>query len=254
MTVSAAARRVDAGTLLLGAALLAVTAWSWAEVLRHSRQMSSMTGMGGMTDMPTFVFQWGVMMAAMMLPSAAPAILLYRTVRGRLAGQGERAVPASVFALVYILLWTLIGVPVYGGYVAASLLAASWSRFTPYAVAAVLAAAGIYQLTGAKRRCLAACESPLSFFMSRWRSGYAATLDLAVRHSAYCIGCCWALMVVLVAAGAMGIWWVTAIAVVVFLEKCLPKGRLTALFTGVALIVMAAVVIVRPSLAVLFRS
>lgn len=239
--------RVDLGTVGLGATLLTLTVWSWHAVLQQSR--GSMSGMIGMTpgvvEGATFVLQWGVMMAAMMLPSAAPMILLYRTVRRRLATDGERAIPAWLFAATYVGIWTLSGIPVYGGYVATTRLTmcCSWfARVPPYAVAGVLAGAGLYQLTSFKRACLAQCESPLSFLMTRWRSGYGATLGLALKHALYCVGCCWALMVILVVAGMMGIWWVTGIAVVVFAEKVVSGGRRVAVGVGVMLVVLGVTV------------
>lgn len=245
--------RVDAGTIGLGATLLTLTVWSWHAVLQQSHD--SMSGMIGMTpgvaEATTFVLQWGVMMAAMMLPSAAPMILLYRLVRRRVVSDGERAIPAWLFGASYVGIWTLSGIPVYAGYVATSSLAmccASFARAVPYAVAGVLIGAGLYQFTSLKRACLAQCESPLTFLMTRWRSGTAATFMLALKHALYCIGCCWALMVLLVVAGMMGIWWVTGIAVVVFAEKVMPGGRRVAAGTGVILIVLGVAIVGWPEL------
>jgi predicted metal-binding membrane protein len=250
--------RLDVSTLALGATLFTVTAWSWYAVLAQSQH--SMTGMTGMTpsaaEGTTFVLQWGIMMAAMMLPSAAPMILLYQTVRRRLANDGEPAIPAWLFGASYLALWTLSGIPVYAGYVAASTLTMCcvwFTRVAPYAVAGALISAGAYQLTSFKRACLAQCESPLSFLMTRWRGGYGATLTLATKHALYCIGCCWALMLILVVAGMMGIWWVTGIAAAVFAEKVLPGGRRIATVVGVVLVAMGVAVIWRPALVAALR-
>lgn len=239
--------RVDLGTIGLGATLLTLTVWSWYAVLQQSH--GSMSGMVGMTpgvaEGATFVLQWGVMMAAMMLPSAAPMIMLYRTVRRRLASDGERAIPAWAFAAVYVGIWTLSGIPVYAGYVATTALTmccAWFARAAPYGVAIVLVGAGVYQLTSFKRACLAQCESPLTFLMTRWRSGLFATFGLGVKHAMYCIGCCWALMVILVVAGMMGIWWVTGIAVVVFAEKVGAGGQRVAGWVGVMLVLFGIAV------------
>jgi len=169
----------------------------------------------------------------------------------RLSADGERAIPGWLFGATYVGFWTLSGIPVYAGYVGASKLTMCCAWFTgaaPYLVAAVLVAAGLYQLTSLKRACLAQCESPLSFLMTRWRTGYRATFALATRHALYCIGCCWALMVILVVAGMMGIWWVTGIAVVVFAEKILPAGRRVATGVGFALIALGLVVAGVPDL------
>jgi predicted metal-binding membrane protein len=221
------------------------------------RQMSGMDmsapgSAPSLADAALFTAHWGVMMAAMMLPGAAPMILLYRTVSRRLSSQGDRLLPTPLFAGVYLLLWLAAGLPVYAGYVAVGWLAGRWPGFhdaSPYAVAAVLAAAGAYQFTAAKRACLRHCESPMEFLMRRWRSGYRATLGLAARHGAYCIGCCWGLMAILVAAGAMSLPWVAVITVVVVAEKVLPYAGWTARAVGAALLLLALAVALRPELA-----
>ena len=195
-------------------------------------------------------------MAAMMLPSAAPMILLYRGASRRGAAAGESVIPAEAFALTYVTAWLLTGVPVYAASVAVEQLAASSATFAaavPYAIAGSLIAAGAYQLSPAKHACLRECESPVNFLMRRWKRGNAATLRLAATHAAYCIGCCWALMVVLVAAGAMSLPWVLAIALVVFAEKVLPAGGRTARIVGVMLILGGVTLAMRPELAVALR-
>jgi predicted metal-binding membrane protein len=192
------------------------------------------------------------MMVAMMLPSAAPMILLYRTVTGRLPPYEDPSIPVVLFAAVYLLLWLLFGVPVYLASVAVANLSlrSPWLHAAmPYLLAGVLVAAGVYQFTAVKRACLRHCEQPLEFLMRQWRGGYRASLRLAVAHASYCIGCCWGLMVILVAAGAMSLPWVLAIAVIVFAEKVLPRGGRTARLVGVALIVLGLAVALRPELA-----
>jgi predicted metal-binding membrane protein len=244
------------GTIALAGTLAAITALAWRAVLRDASDMAMPGTSPSLLEGAAFTAQWGVMMAAMMLPSAAPMILLYRTVRARLSTQGERAVPAWAFAAVYLALWLAVGVPVYGGYVAVGAALARWPRLdgvAPYAVAAILAAAGLYQFGEAKRVCLRACESPLDFLMRRWRAGHAASLALAARHAGYCLGCCWALMAILVAAGAMSIPWVVSITLVVFAEKVLPWGERTARVVGVGLIALGVAVALRPSLALTMR-
>ncbi len=241
-------------TLALGTALAVVTVLAWVATIRGASAMTmAMPGMSpSLSEGAAFTVQWGVMMAAMMLPSAAPMILLYRTVATRLSTSGERSIPAAVFAAVYLVLWLATGIPVYAGYLAAGAASRAWPWFaatSPYLVAAIIAAAGVYQLTAAKRACLRKCESPLGFLMERWRGGYGPTLRLAAVHTGFCIGCCWGLMLILVAAGAMSLPWVGAIALVVFVEKVLPRGGRTARLVGVALLALAAAVALRPELA-----
>jgi predicted metal-binding membrane protein len=243
--------------IALAGLLLGVTAFAWLGVIR-SASMMPMPAMEPLSvaAMLGFTLQWGVMMTAMMLPSAAPMILLYSGASRRRSESGERVIPAAAFAGTYVAIWLLTGVPVYLAWVWIGTLTARSMMFAaavPYAIAATLLAAGVYQLTPAKHACLRQCQSPADFLMRRWRSGYAASLRLAVTHAAYCIGCCWALMLILIVAGAMSLPWVLAIALVVFAEKVLPGGGRTARITGVALIAAALMVAVRPELAAVLR-
>ena len=119
--------------------------------------------------------------------------------------------------------------------------------------AAMLVAAGIFQCTPLKQACLARCRSPLGFFLGHWQSGWRGGLALGWAHALYCLGCCWALMVVLVAAGAMGVSWVLLIAAVVAAEKVLPRGALIARAAGVALVLLGLAVAARPELAAVLR-
>jgi len=194
-----------------------------------------------------FLIAWGVMMAAMMLPSATPMIALYGAIRRNTSGGAPAGIPTAVFALVYLALWVALGVPIY---LASALIDSQIdiSGLVPAATALVLVAAGVYQFTPLKRACLKVCRNPLSFLWARSRSGYRATMTLAVEHAGYCIGCCWALMIVLVAAGAMALNWALLIAVVVLVEKVVPRGELTSRITGVALIVLGVAVVTHPDL------
>lgn len=165
-----------------------------------------------------FVAAWTVMMVAMMLPSAAPFVLLYR--RG--------ATPAATARLAagYLAVWGVVGV------VAWALREVAMDVPVP----AVLAAAGLYQLTPAKHACLRRCRTPADFLVERWRTN---AFVLGADHGRWCLGCCWALMAVLVVAGMMGIVWVAAIAGVVAVEKLSSRGAGLARWTGVVLIVGA---------------
>lgn len=239
--------------IALSALLLATTAFAWLGVIQSATVMH-MPPMEPLSVAATLAFtlEWGVMMTAMMLPSAAPMILLYGMASSRPGKSSERVIPGEVFAMTYVVLWLLTGVPVYLAWVGIGEIAARSMRFAaamPYAIAGTLLATGVYQLSPAKHACLRHCEAPVDFLVRRWRTGYAASLRLAVTHAAYCIGCCWALMVLLVVAGAMSLPWVLAIALLVFAEKVLPGGERTAQITGVILIVAALAVVGRPELA-----
>jgi len=248
----------DRGTLLTAAVLAAVAAAAWAALL-----LSSGGGtMGDMADtMPAsapgmaldpaeaaaFVVAWLVMMTAMMLPSAMPMLIVARaTATGSPA---RRAAHTAAFTSGYLLVWGAIGVVVYLAQRVAAGLAGSMPSVGdawPWIVATVVAGAGLYQFSPLKDACLGQCRSPISFIMTRWRAGIRGGLELGVRHGAYCLGCCWGLMAVLVVAGAMGLAWVALIALIVFAEKLLPGGRRAARLTGAALLVLAAVIAARP--------
>lgn len=242
--------RRDRTTLTTGAVLVGVALAAWAELLAQPGM--STPEMVDVGEAVAFLAAWGIMMVAMMLPSAVPMVALYGAVRRHASKAGQQSLPEVVFTLVYVLVWVLMGVPVYVG----SVLLASQPQLEhtlPYALAVVLILAGVYQLTPLKRACLRACRNPLSFFMTRSRTGYGGSLALALEHAAYCVGCCWGLMVVLVAAGAMALNWVLLIAAIVFIEKLLPRGEWSAAVAGLALVALGVALVLDPDLAMLLR-
>ncbi len=186
------------------------------------------------------------MMAAMMLPSAAPLILLHRIGADR-PGRVHREVRSAVFIAGYLLVWGSVGIAVWVSARIAEQVVPQEGR--AFAIAAVLLAAGAYQLTPLKTTCLRACRTPMDFLLTHWYRGLAGSLRLGVEHGLYCFGCCWALMAVFVAAGAMSLLWALIIASVVFIEKVAPRGVGFGRALGVGLIVAAAVVAIRPELA-----
>lgn len=232
--------------------LLVVAAASWAHVVWMA-MTDDMAGMDmamtpGLVDGLAFVAAWAVMMTAMMLPSAMPMIGLYAaTQRSQTSGTPA---PVALFTLVYVVLWAATGVPMYVASVALSLMS---PRPRAYGIAAALVVAGIFQLSPLKRMCLRHCRSPLGFLLGHWRPGWRGSLTLGWSHALYCLGCCWALMVVLVAAGAMGLVWVLLVAAVVAAEKMLPGGEWVARTIGVALVLLGVMVALRPGLALTLR-
>jgi predicted metal-binding membrane protein len=244
----------DRASVLTAALLLVVAALAWARVLL-SPMDDDMAGMG-MVMTPTvaeglaYVAAWAVMMAAMMLPSALPMIGLYAATR-RNASPGGRVVSVALFTAIYLGLWALTGVPIYLGSVA---LSAVTPKALAYASAGVLIIAGIFQLSPLKQVCLRHCRSPLGFLFEHWREGWHGGLAMGWAHARYCLGCCWALMVVLVVAGAMGLPWVLLIAAIVAAEKLVPRGEWVARLTGVALVLLGLAVAVRPDLAIALRA
>ena len=165
-----------------------------------------------------FLASWTAMMAAMMLPSAAPLVLIYR--RG--------TTPASTAALAsgYLAVWAALGLFAYL-YMRSEAMVEPWLAF---------AAAGLYQVTPVKTACLHRCRSPVAFLLTRFGR---SPLRIGIEHGASCAGCCWALMLVLVVAGSMGLGWALGIAAVVFVEKLAPYGQHFARATGIALLALA---------------
>lgn len=190
--------------------LLLLTAGAWLVVLFGPDTM--------MAPPAVFLAAWTVMMAAMMLPSALPLMLLYR--------RGTSGVRIAWLATGYLAVWAVAGVP--------ALLA--WRLPTSIAGPLALAAAGIYQFTPLKATCLRRCRTPADFLIQHWGKG---PLRLGVLYGFWCLGCCWALMTVLVLTGAMGLAWVVGLAGVVALEKLAPRGMLWARLTGAAFLIAA---------------
>lgn len=204
-----------------------------------------MDSVGVMNDAPAgqfaglllYLSAWSVMMASMMLPSALPMLALYGSVAKRHSSPALPGLPTLLFALAYLVMWAATGIPIYAasqGLAHVTATSPGAAHLLPYALGVVLLMAGAYQWTALKERCLRICRSPLGFLMGHWRSGYLGALRMGWEHSLSCIGCCWALMVVVVAAGAMALPWVLAI----FVEKLLPYGTYSARIAGCVLAAM----------------
>ena len=196
-----------------------------------------------------FVLAWAVMMAAMMVPAAAPMIVLFQATATRRKAAGRAFVPTWVFVVGYLLVWTVIGGITWllvqvASDVAGQFGAADRQSWAPLALGAVLGLAGLYQLTPLKRVCLDHCRSPFGFVMQHWREGYGGALQMGVVHGLYCLGCCWALFAVLVATGVMSLAWMLLLTLVVFAEKVLPFGRRASQVVGLAFLVLGVVVAV----------
>lgn len=250
---------LDRGTLLTGSALPLVAAAAWASLLRQNASPGEaempMGRPAGLDPIAAagFVIAWLVMMAAMMLPSALPMVLLHH----RVADSSHRTLQTLLFVAGYLVTWGAFGLVVYlaqAGITLASAASPALAGLLPFGTAAVLVLGGLYQLTPLKAACLRQCRSPLDFLLQRWHGGRSAALRLGVDHGLYCVGCCWGLMAVLVAAGAMGLAWVTLIALVVFVEKLLPWGEGAARLVGLLLLGLGLVVALQPATAPLLQS
>jgi predicted metal-binding membrane protein len=237
--------RVVTATLLV---LIPLVCWTWI-VLMASDMYGDMLGssawmMTAHWDVPHLLLlwaMWAVMMTAMMLPSASPLVLLYA---GALRAGGDARVRRKTYAMTagYVVVWALFSV-------AATVLQRLLSTvlvLTPMmepatsgAAAVLLAVAGLYQLTPLKRACLRVCRSPLPYLLQHWSPTTLGAFRLGARHGTYCLGCCWALMLLLFAGGVMNLVVIVALTVWVLVEKFAPFGEQTAKASGVALLAIA---------------
>lgn len=192
-------------------------------------------------SLPLFLAMWVVMMTAMMFPSVAPmAILWTRSVSSRASG-AERVGRLMLFLGGYLLAWAGYGLLAFGVLVGAGRVVASSPAGARWLGAGLFAVAGVYQLTPLKDVCLKRCRSPVGsmFHYASFRDP-GRDLRVGLYHGAFCVGCCWGLMVVLVAVGVMNVAVMAGLAVVVFLEKLWRRGPLLSRAVGVALLVAGA--------------
>lgn len=227
--------------------LVGVAGLSWAYTIHLARPMADMPMQISMpmwqpwsaVEFLFMVVMWAVMMAAMMVPSAAPVILLFASAHRQRSERGGQYGSTAVFLLGYLVVWSGFSVLATGLQWAlhkGALLSPMMVATSPWLGAAVFIAAGLFQWTPLKEACLAKCRSPLGFLLSEWRDGAGGALVMGLRHGAYCTGCCWVLMSLLFVGGVMNLLWVAAIAAFVLAEKVLPYGGFLGRVAGAALI------------------
>ncbi|HJU19730.1 MAG TPA: DUF2182 domain-containing protein [Stellaceae bacterium] len=189
------------------------------------------------------LLMWAVMMVAMMLPSAAPVILLAVGLGGRGRGAAARMPNAAWFALGYIAVWTgfsLLATALEWGLHEAGLLSPGMAIGSAALAGLILIGAGLYQWTPLKAACLRHCRSPLAFLLQHWRGGARGGIVIGLRHGLYCLGCCAMLMTLLFVGGAMNLLWIAGLALLVLIEKVLPWGGRTCRLTGAVLTLWGA--------------
>jgi predicted metal-binding membrane protein len=241
--------RQDRGIFALGLALITLLSWvylvqmaSMMNATAVTKEMHAAMGMPemaawGTAELIMLFLMWTVMMIAMMLPSAAPIILL---VVGTYRRRGDRSrVLTSSFISGYLAAWTAFSaIAAITQFMLhrAALLSPSMASSSAIAGGAILLVAGAYQWLPLKYACLTHCRSPLDFLTREWREGAWGALIMGLRHGLYCVGCCWALMILLFAAGVMNLLWVAAIAAFVLVEKLAPHGARIGRVAGVLLV------------------
>ena len=231
------ARLLSRPVLIAAGALALASALAWIWLATRGMAPDAMAGMPDMPGMagpepfsagyllPAFTM-WALMMVAMMLPAAAPMILLHARIdRGT---PSQRARNSLLFALCYLAVWaafSALAALAQAALIEAGLLSSASLALGSRALTAfLLLAAALWQLTAAKAACLAQCQSPLQFVMRYWQPGPAGAVRLGLRHGLFCLGCCWSLMLLLFAGGVMNLGWVALLAAIVFVEKLAPPG------------------------------
>jgi predicted metal-binding membrane protein len=238
------ARPRPAQAARVAAVVLIVAAGAWAATLAVAGGMAAMPGTMGL-DLAGFVPVWTLMMAAMMLPSVAPTALLYaKTIRS------GRAVRAAGLVAGYLAVWVAAGLPAFG----LAWLAGWTTRTQPTGAhimaVAVFAVCGAYQLSGLKDRCLAHCRSPLGLLLHYGSyQGRSRDLRVGAHHGGYCLGCCWGLMVILIAVGVMNVAAMVGLAALVLIEKVWRWGPAAGRLAGVTALGLAVATIWLPWLA-----
>jgi predicted metal-binding membrane protein len=240
--------RARLSPILVAVALLGGALVAWIVTFERMQGMDAGPGtnLGGFG---WYVGIWITMMTAMMLPSVAPMVLAFsRISQGRSRG-GRSYVPTWVFVGGYLLAWAGYGVAAYAVFRAIAAINPgflAWDGGGPWIAGGAIAAAGIYQLTPLKRVCLRHCRTPLHFIVHGWKEGWGGALKMGLAHGAYCVGCCWGLMVILFALGVMSLFWMVVVAAIIFAEKVTPVGARLSRGLAVAFVVFGIWVALAP--------
>lgn len=231
--------------LVIIAALVLITGLAWVYLVSGAGMDMSAMDMDMNMVMPMdwtpvyaliMFLMWWIMMVAMMLPSAAPMILLFALVNRRSKNQGAPYVPTFVFASGYLTAWagfSLVATLLQWWLEQSGWLTMAMASANRWLGGVLLIAAGIYQLTPLKHACLRHCRGPVEFITAHWRPGCAGAFRMGLEHGAFCVGCCWVVMGLLFYGGVMNLFWIVGLAVLVLLEKLLPQGHGFGSLTGI---------------------
>lgn len=239
------------------AAVVVVLLLSWWWIVAMARDMYGamdgpsawmMTSVWDSRHLLLLWTMWAVMMAAMMLPSAWPMLVMYATLSRKGSPSGQAASHLYLFLGGYVLVWALfsIAATIVQRILARLLLLSPMMELaSPTASAVLLIVAGVYQITPLKRVCLRSCRSPISFLVQHWRAGALGSLRMGVEHGVYCVGCCWALMLLLFVGGVMNLYVIAALTTLVAIEKIGRAGELGSRLSGGVLIALAVWILAR---------
>ena len=241
-------------TIIVVGCLLALASIAWLLTVKQAPGMANMGSLalvGAPMSMPLsaplFMATWLTMMVAMMFPAVAPMVLAHRMVTRH---RGESTLSSGAFVAGYLCVWTVAGLVPLAAFLIFRAYAIAGLGDTPVAVGAgaSVALAGAYQFTRWKSTCLRACRTPLGFIMTHdFRRGGRGAVRAGLSHGAYCLGCCWALMAVLLVVGMMNLTWMAALAVVFMAEKNWNHGVALTRVVGVLLLVLGAAIALDPA-------
>jgi predicted metal-binding membrane protein len=239
------------------ALVVLVATLAWAFTVHQAMRMDEMeAAMGRDMDMsmngmePSWtpvaalmlLMMWSAMMAAMMVPGASPMIAAFATVNRRRRERSAPYVPTAMFLLGYLIAWTgfsILMTALQGLLQMTGLLTTMMQSASYYWSAAVFFAAGLYQFSPLKERCLIYCRSPDGFILSEWRNGKFGAVVMGLRHGLFCMGCCAGLMLLLFAVAVMDLRWVAALTALVAAEKLLPRPAFWRITIGVGLLAVS---------------
>jgi predicted metal-binding membrane protein len=226
--------------IVLAALAIVVALGLWGTFASGDALMSPASPEPGTIAHAVLLFSmWWTMMLAMMLPSAAPAILTYGAISRRFSGQGAARAQVVFFVAGYGAVWTGFSVATTALQIAlreVAPLTGMMALVSATLGAVLLAAAGLYQLSPLKHACLRQCQAPLFFLARHWRKGAGGALRMGLAHGIYCVGCCWVLMGLLFYGGVMELRWIIGLALYVAAEKMLPPGARLGRYAGIILI------------------
>jgi predicted metal-binding membrane protein len=246
------------------ASLITTSALAWIASINQPDMMVAMTSYNPLS-ISLFTASWTVGMAAMMFPAITPMVLMYNrfATNNREGNQSSITIqekekegkttsrpsfpPLRVILFVssYLLVWALTGIALLLGWsvvMNSTIMTTGNSVLIQYLYGSLLIVAGIYQFTPLKRICIGYCESPMSFFMRRWRDGTSGAFKMGVYHGMYCLGCCWAYFLLMVALGWMNLLWMGLFAAIIFGEKIWSRGIWVARAAGIGLAIVGILV------------
>jgi len=229
-------------------ALAALAAAGWAVIVVQAGSMGSGAGAKGLALLP-FLGLWILMMAAMMLPSVAPVAVLWTRAIGGTSTRPRRAARMSMFLSGYLLAWAACGLVAFAALTGTERLLTASPTTAKWLGISIFVAAGLYQLTPWKDWCLRRCRSPIGALLHYVGfKGRSRDLRVGIHHGVTCVGCCWGLMIVLIAVGVMNLAAMAALAIVIFAEKLTRHGRLFGQAVGIVLVASGVVAIWFPFL------